>query len=371
MTFNSSWIDTPIDSTHHRTDPLGRRRVLIGRLVIPLIAWAVMLAGCGDGADDGGDARREVVVFVALDRVYSEPILSTFERETGITVRPVYDTEAAKTTGLINRLLARRDRPEADVLWNNEAVQTQTLAQQGLLEPYVSPQAERIRAEYRDPDGYWTGFAARLRVMIINTDLVDPAEAPASLADFIDPAQRGRGAFALPFYGTTFTHVSILYHTWSPRRLADWLAAIQRNDTAIAPGNGPVRDLVASGEYAFGLTDTDDAYAAILDGRPVDVLVPDADDGAVLIPNTVALVAGGPNPDAGRRLIDFLLSPQVERRLAEGRSAQIPLGRDLADVETPWSDLLASAEMMPLNVDRIAASRDRVIALLREAGLDR
>src|SRR5688500_6101495 len=110
-----------------------------------------------------------VVVFTALDRVYSEPILKSFEKASGIKVAPVYDAESAKTTGLINRLLARRDNPECDVLWNNEIVQTEALAQQGLLAPYESPSTKRIPEQYRDPRYRWTGFAARLRVFIYNT----------------------------------------------------------------------------------------------------------------------------------------------------------------------------------------------------------
>lgn len=333
-------------------------------------AALLCVVGCDDtdGRPPHAD-QKVVVVFTALDRVYSEPILERFTEQTGIEVRPVYDAEAAKTTGLINRLIARKDNPECDVLWNNELLQTVSLMQIGLLEPYESPQAARYPPHAYDPKHHWHGFAARLRVVIYNTELVGPNAVPTALADFVKLEHKGRAAIALPFFGTTFTHASVLEQLWGGERLSEWLADLKANDVAVAPGNGAVRDLVAAGEYAFGLTDTDDAYNALLDGKPVDVVLPDGK--ALLIPNTVALMKGAPHPDAGRALIDYLLSAEVERALAAARSAQLPLANDLADTPTPWAELMAGAEVVRFEVGAAASARQRVIDLLKRAELDR
>jgi len=331
-----------------------------------LMIFLVTLSGCdGDSPD-----RDVVVVFTALDRVYSEPILQRFEQRTGIKVLAKYDAEASKTTGLVNQIIARRDDPECDVFWNNEPLQTVHLASLGLLEPYDSPSAKRFDPVYRDPQHRWTAFAARARVFIYNTDLIGPEDVPRSLLDMTDPARKGQSAMALPFFGTTFTHMLVLDQQWGTDRLEQWLNRVKANDVAIAAGNGPVRDLVAAGEKAFGLTDTDDAHGAILDGKPVAVTVPDADEGVVLIPNTVALIAGCRHRQAGQKLIDYLLSAEVEKALAEARSAQIPLGRDLADYPTPWDDLI---ERKPMAVDLETAARDRqaMVNLLRRLNFDR
>lgn len=343
-----------------------RTIVSLGAGLLCAIAAAVGPAGCADQAEP----TAEVVVFTALDRVYSEPILKRFEQRTGIRVLVKYDAEAAKTTGLINQIIARRDDPECDVLWNNEVVQTQHLAQIGLLQPYESPSASRFAPAYKHPGHLWTGFAARARVYIYNTDLIPPDRIPTTLADMADPVWRGRSAIALPFFGTTFTHMSVLRQAWGEDRLADWLVAVRANGVAIAPGNGPVRDMVASGERAFGLTDTDDAHGAMLDGKPVAVVVPDADGGTVLIPNTVSLIAGARHADNGRRLIDYLLSAEVERALAESRSAQIPLGSDLADLATPWDGLI-DRQAMPFDSGAAADDRQATVDLLKQVGFDR
>jgi iron(III) transport system substrate-binding protein len=337
---------------------------------VALIFAALLATAAGAGCSRPDAAAKEVVVYTALDQVHSEPILAEFERRTGIRVRPVYDAEDAKTMGLVARLIARRARPDCDVLWNNEYLQTVRLAGMGLLAAYESPEARRIPAAFRDPAGRWTGFAARMRVILYNTQLVGPGGPPSGLAAFADPAWRGRGAIARPFFGTTLTHMALLYERWGPQRLGGFLEALRAGGAAICPGNAAVRDLVAAGDRAFGLTDTDDAWAAMQAGKPVAVLVPDADqDGAVLIPNTVSLVAGCPHPEEGRRLIDYLLSAEVERRLARGPSAQIPLGTDLASEPTPW-DSVRRGKVLEADVVRAAAAVDEVVSVLRRAGMD-
>ena len=289
-------------------------------VVFTALAAVFMAIGC---AREGGP---EVVVYVSLDELYSRPILDEFEVRTGIRVRAQYDTEAAKTTGLVNRILAERGRPRADVFWNNEVAQTIALKKAGLLEAYDSPSREAIPDQFKDADAHWTGFAARARVIIYNTELV--SEPPGSIRDLLSAEWEGRAAIANPLFGTTATHAAALFVVWGDDDARAFFAGLRANGIAVLPGNATVRDLVARGEYALGLTDTDDANGGVLDGFPVGWVLPDQEAGGLgtlLLPNTVALVRGGPNPDAGKRLIDYLLRPEVELALASSRSIQIPL----------------------------------------------
>ena len=136
------------------------------RRCLALLLAALGLPGCGREPD--------VVVYCALDQVFSEPLLRRFEAETGLVVRAEFDTEASKTVGLVRRLIEESERTRCDVFWNNEIAQTVRLAELGLLQTYDSPSAAGIPERYRDPDRRWTGFAARARVLIVNTDLADP-----------------------------------------------------------------------------------------------------------------------------------------------------------------------------------------------------
>jgi len=343
----------------------AHRGIVVGLAAI-LAAGGV--AGCSSEDDE---AQKTVVVYVSLDRIHSEPILDEFERKTGIRVRDVYDAESSKSVGLAARLIEGKDDPDCDVHWNNEVVQTARLAREGIYQPYASPNAERMPRGSRHGEGLWTGFAARIRVIIYNTELVPAGDDPTSLADFTDAKWRSKAVMARPNAGTTLTHMAVLYDKWGPQKLSDWCKAALANDMALASGNGPVRDLVARGEKAFGLTDTDDAYAAMQAGKPVAVVIPDASDGAVVIPNTVALVAGCPHPANGKKLIDYLLSAEVEKKLAAGASAQMPLGKDLSDFSTPWDSLAGADNPLEFDADRVAASLPQAMEVLTEAGMDR
>ena len=332
-------------------------------LFIPLICAG--LACQSETATENGAESDEVVVYVALDEIYSRPILDAFEQETGIRVRAVYDTEAAKTTGLVNRLRAERDRPRADVFWNNEVVQTVGLANDGLLAAYVSPNAEAIPVTHKDPGGLWTGFAARARVVIYNTELTD--DPPHDITDLTDPKWRGRACIANPLFGTTATHVAVLYALWGAEETEAFLLRLKGNDIAILPSNGAVRDLVARGEYAAGLTDTDDANGAVEDGFPVQWHVTGQQSdgpGALLIPNTVALVQSAPNPEAARALIDYLLRPETEAALARMRSIQIPLH---PGVEIPENvPVLDGMKVMPAPFAEAAALLPQAAAFVQQ-----
>jgi iron(III) transport system substrate-binding protein len=77
----------------------------------------VVLSPAGCSGREAG--QQEVVIYTSLDKVFSEPILEAFEKETGIRVLPVYDSEATKTTGLVNRLITEKGNPKADVFWTH------------------------------------------------------------------------------------------------------------------------------------------------------------------------------------------------------------------------------------------------------------
>ena len=160
----------------------------IGALVAFVVALAVGPAACLRT-----ESGRSVVVYASVDQVYAEPVLASFEAASGIRVLPVYDLEASKTTGLANRLIAERESPRADVFWSGEIVQTLRLKEKGVLAAYRAPAAAGLPDRCRDPEGYWTGFAGRARVFIVNTDLLSPESYPRSLDDVLDegrPAEK-------------------------------------------------------------------------------------------------------------------------------------------------------------------------------------
>jgi len=289
------------------------------------LAFAFVLsaaAACGRAPD--------LVVYCSLDQEFGEPMIRRFERESGLAVRAEFDVEANKNVGLALRLREEAGtRPRCDVFWSNESAQMVDLGESGLLAPYDSPSAAGIPATFRDPEHRWTGFAARARVLIVNTELADPAEI-RSMWDLFDPRWKGRVAMARPLAGTTLTHLAALYEVLGEeegRRYASTAARLAATgDLNLANGNAHVMRLVREGQAAFGWTDTDDFNVAREAGYPVAAVYPDRDGpGTLLLPNTIGILARAPHPEAARRFVDWVLRPEVEAELASSRSAQIPV----------------------------------------------
>jgi iron(III) transport system substrate-binding protein len=296
------------------------------------------------------EPQSEVVVYTALDRMFSEPILQAFEKQTGIRALAKYDTEATKTVGLVQAIRAENGRPRCDVFWNNEIVNTIRLQREGLLTPYRPAAAAGIPDAFKDPDGYWTGFAARARVLLVNTNLVPAGEEPNSIRSLADPKWKGRAGIAKPLFGTTATHAACLFAAWGDAAARDFFRSLRENRVQIQSGNRTAARNVANGALAFCLTDTDDAIAEIESGSPVRIVYPDAQPGQIgvlFIPNTLSLIQNAPHPEAAKKLIEYLLSPDVETALAASKSAQIPLNPAVQTkprVRTP-------AEAPPMKVD--------------------
>jgi iron(III) transport system substrate-binding protein len=302
---------------------LSPRCVAPLQVYIPVII--VALAGCRS-SEPTRNANRTVTVYVSTDRVFSEPILREYEKQSGVQVNAVYDTEETKSTGLANRLLAEKARPQADVFWSNEPVRTLVLKSREVLSPYRSPSAEGIPASLVDPQGYWTGFSARIRVIAYNTKSVTANDAPQSIFDLADPKWKGQVAMADPRFGSTSFHVAALYALAGDEKMDDFFRRLKANGVRIVDGNSVVRDLVARGEVKAGLTDTDDVNVAIENGQPIGMVLPDREGlGVPVMPNMVSLIANAPHAAEARKLIDYLLSANVERELAQSEAVQIPL----------------------------------------------
>ncbi len=327
-----------------------------------VLLWPVAaLASCSPSGP-------RVVAYVSLDSIYSESVLREYSRKSGVVVVPRFDAEFDKSTGLMNRILAMQAKPEADVFWNNEIMRSIVLKRRGCLERYVPPTAADIPQAYRDNDGYWTGFAARARVILVNTDLVAPKDQPSSIYDFLRPEWKGRFAIARPLFGTASTHAAALFAVLGPEQAKAVMRGWLRNGCRVQPGNAQCKNLVRDGHIAACLTDTDDANSAITAGAPVHMIYPDQGEaqlGTLVIPNTVALIRNGPNPERARKLIDHVCSREVEAMLARSAGAQMPL-RAGVDPHSEQFDF-TRIKAMVVDWEQVADQLEATNAFVQEA----
>jgi iron(III) transport system substrate-binding protein len=335
--------------------PLTRRSLLAGGVAA--------LAGCRKQAPE-----NSVTVYCSLDEPYSRPVLDAFTRETGIPVRAVFDTEATKSRGLAQRILAEKKAPLADVFWSSEVLQTVLLAGRGAFAPYRPPSAEPIPARFRDPQHRWTGFAARFRVFAVHRGTANP---PRSLPDLTTPKWAGRLAMADPLFGTTTTEAAALFQLLSAEKARAFYRGLRDNRIRTVEGNSVAAEMAGTGEVAVALTDTDDGYLRQDAARLIDLLFPNQSpnavpNGALLIPNTIGLIAGAPNLPGGKRFLDFVLRPETELMLANLPSRQLPLHPAARKSLPPAVRPLAKVKTMNVAYHQLADDYEAINAFLRE-----
>jgi len=321
---------------------------------------------------------NQVVIYAAQDQVYAEPILREFEKETGIKVKAVYDSEAVKTVGLANRLLAERSHPQCDVFWGNEEMRTRQLAAQGV---------------FRETNG-WAAFGYRSRRIVINTNFVSVGRAelplgqdaqqrvptaPRSLLELTNEIWRGKVALAFPQFGTTATHFHALKQLWGEAAWLAWCRALAANKPFILDGNSVVVKQVARSEAWIGLTDSDDIFAGQREGLPIAALdgrarhsvradsQPDGDGAhgvthpttdlmaeTLLIPNTVAVIRNAPHPESAQQLFDYLQRREVAEKLVQANALESAAAATETNTLKPnWGALLRDLETTTKQLNEI------------------
>ncbi len=295
-----------------------------------------------------------VIIYTSVDRNFSEQVFQDFEKKTGIRVIAGYDTEASKTTGMVNKLVEEASNPRADVFWSSEFSQTILLKDKGILAPYQSKSAASIPNKFKDPAGYWTAFGGRARCILVNTKLLNKEDYPSKFEDFLsDRYPADKIGMAYPLFGTTATHAAALYAVEGSQVAEAFFKKLQSRGIRIVDGNGVVRDLVVDGQLLFGMTDTDDALGAIEKGASVDIVFPDQGEGEIgtlIIPNSVALIKKPEQNEKARIFIDYLLSEATEQYLFDLGWIQAPV----RTIEATTSGInLNQIKMIDISLDEI------------------
>lgn len=327
------------------------------KCLIPLILTAVGLFAC----KPGGESSNTVVVYTSVDDVFARPVCEQFQKQTGIEVKLVPDTEETKSTGLLNRLIAEKNQPVADVFWSGDPVRAAVLKSKGISTPFKPADPADTTGRFSDPAGHWSALSARARVLIVNTDLVPATGMPLSLQAFLDPKWKGKACLANPLFGTSSMHAAAMFETMGDEKAKEFFEGMRANGVKMLSSNGEVKRRVAAGEFAFGLTDTDDASVSMKEGKPVVMIYPDQDNaGTLIVPNAAVLIANGPNPDNARGFIEYLHSSTVEQALAESEAAQMPLRPGVP--VPPSVKRVEEIKAMDVNYEKLGARLEELTA---------
>jgi iron(III) transport system substrate-binding protein len=336
-------------------------RTLYCLLLVGIPALLALTSGCNA---NGNETANVVVVYSSLDDEFAQPLVEQFERGTGIEVKLISDTEKAKSSGLLNRLLEERDRPQCDVFLSEDPLRAAVLKKKGLSAPYQSAAARGLRPEFSDPDHHWTAMSARVRVLLVNLKdpLFETVPVPTSVYDLADPRYKGKACIGNPLFGTTTMHCLAIFHQLGEAEATKFFEAMLANEVHLLESDGDVEDRIDKGEFAFGLTDNDDAMAAVRlsKGKKMKMVFLDEKGLGMLAPDAPVLIKNCPNPENGKKFIDFMLRPETEVELAKIPS-QIPLRADLPpSTEYPYPSFEAMRGMK-VDFNELADLHDRLV----------
>ena len=279
------------------------------------LTWLVCIASTGCSPSE-----RTVVVYASQDQVYAEPLLRRFTQRTGIQARALYDSEAVKTVGMANRLIAEREHPVADVFWGNEELRTRQLESMGLFATQPP----------------WLSIGWRSRCLIYHTNWVK--NPPITLASLTNAEWKGKIALAYPTFGSTASHFIVLRQQWGENAWLQWCRALQANAPLLLEGNSQVAHAVAAGRAHLGLTDTDDYHEESRE-HPHVARVPLSSE-FLRLPNTVAVIRNSPHPEEARALQEFLGSKEVKDTLTQQHALEPDSGVSTSAAAIQWNNAL-------------------------------
>lgn len=310
--------------------------------VLTLVA-ALALGGCS-----GVDNPTTVTVVVNDNFAPPDEIVESFERETGLTLEFVV---AGESGSLVNELVLTRDHPLGDVAYGIDIASAGRGVEAGLFVDYTSDQPAAVDASSYALPGSEGLTAVDFSEVCINVDHQwfddhDLAE-PLTLSDLADPAYRGLLSVTNP--ATSDTGVSFLLATvaafgddwddyWASLRANDlrvvssW-SDVYYTDFTISGGSYPlVLSYASSPPYEVG----DDGVART--GALLDTCFRYVDYAGVL--------EGAENPEAGKKVIDWMLSDDFQASLPEHMyvfpvSSQVTIPEDWAQYaplpDHPWT----------------------------------
>ena len=284
----------------------------------------------------GGTLSGDLVVYTSRTEALIRPAIEAFEQANpGVEVVLLTGSDGE----LSARLLEERNNPQADIYINTDNLSISSLGAQGLFQPSDSAETEAVPDKYRADDGSWVGLTLRARVIMYNTGLVTPEEAPKSMFELTDPKWKGQVGSANSTNGSIQGQIAAMIDLVGEEQTIEFVSGLVENDTQFFGGHTDVRKAVGAGELKLGLVNHYYYQLSKAEGAPVGVVYPDQGEGemGVVVNSTNAgIIKGAKHAETAEKFVDFLLSHEGQEEFAE-TNFEYPIiaGVDLAEGVEP------------------------------------
>ncbi|MFG1646875.1 2-aminoethylphosphonate ABC transporter substrate-binding protein [Amycolatopsis sp. NPDC049252] len=280
-------------------------------LAVLAVALTGLLAACG-GTGAGASGGQTVTVYTVdgLEDWYTARF-AEFKQQTGITVEAV----TAGSGEVASRVEKEKANTKADVLVTLPPF-IQRVAGQGLLQASAPAGADQVPAAQKDPQGRYFAMMNNYLSFIHN-----PGATPKTWDDLLDPKLKGKVQYSTPGEAGDGTAVLLqLQHVLGEQGALDYLGKLEANNAGPSSSTGKLQPKVAKGELLVANGDVQMNLAEIAKSGGFDVFFPADAQGrrsTFALPYYAGLVTGAPHADEGKKLLDFLFSPEVQAKTSE------------------------------------------------------
>jgi iron(III) transport system substrate-binding protein len=344
----------------------------IFRLITLILVMAIGLAACApqagsdDPPDKNGQPSGRLIVYSGRSEPLIQPALAAFQDK-----YPQIEIllKSGSNSELANALLEEQNNPQADIFITTELFTIQTLNNAGIFQSYLPDGADQLPLQAIGLNNGWVGLTYRARVIMYNTDLVSPDEAPQSIFDLTDPKWKGQVAAAGSSNGSMQAQIAALRLLIGEEATEEWLNGLITNNVTFFGGHTDVRKAVGTGEFKIGLVNHYYYHLQKEEGSPVGIVYPDQGTGQIgLITNLTAagIIEDSRNPAAAQALIDFLISSEGQKLFSETNYEYPVLAGVGLQPEVLALDQFRQADV---NLAQASMSLNETFAIMDRAGL--
>ncbi|OGL06713.1 MAG: hypothetical protein A3I03_04230 [Candidatus Rokubacteria bacterium RIFCSPLOWO2_02_FULL_68_19] len=333
-------------------------RALLQLLVFGLVAFL--------GAPSALAATKELVIVTSFPKELFEAYKKAFEAArpgVRVVVKP------QQTNAAITYLRETRAKPDADIFWASAVDAFQVLKADGLLEKVALPDALLSRIPktigtfpIHDPDGHYFGFAVSGYGLMWNTRYLalHKLPQPKEWTDLADGRYHGHLVISAPSRsGTTHLTIEVILQAYGWEKGWALLLQMGGNMGSITERSFGVPEAIISGQYGVGVVIDFFGLSAIASGHPVAFAYPSLTS---VVPASMAVVKGGPNPENARAFVEYLLSDEGQLRLFSPEIGRLPVVPDLYAKAPAAYPNLFTMKLGGVNFnDKLSSSRRNVV----------
>jgi iron(III) transport system substrate-binding protein len=337
----------------------------IAVLALSSIVGALALASAASTAPS---QTTSLTIYSGRDQALVKPIMDRFTKETGIQLNIRY----ASSTSLATALVEEGRNSPADIYWSQEPGTLGLVGARGLLARLPQTTVGKVSTRFSTPSRRWVGTSGRSRVLVYNTNELQPGQLPASVWGLTNAQWKGKIGIA-PTNASFQAFLGATINLFGVERVRAWLEGLRANDVRFYPNNTTVVQAVGRGDVEVGLVNHYYLYnlLATTPNLPVrNHWFRDGDPGNLVLAAGVGIVASTQKAAPAQRFVDFLLSKTGQRMIARGPGAsEYPLVKGVP--RRPGLRSLASIKGPKYNLGRLAADLTPAVRLLLEEGFIR